>query len=357
MVEAFGSLKRMRGRRHGPYRPDLVLLDDIENDENVRSPEQRDKLERWLTRTVLKLGPANDTMDVFLIGTILHYDSVLSRVMRKPLWESRRFCALMCQPDRMDLWERWEEYLRNDGEPDADKWYREHQADMDAGAVVSWPAQRPLLALMKIRAEDRDAFDSELQNNPVSGESAIFTNVHFWVNRLKEWIFYGACDPSLGKRGKSRDPSAILVGGFSKSSGILDIVEAAICRRLPDRIIEDIIAFQAEYRCIKWAVESVQFQEYLRQQLVKVSAMRGCPVPALPVNPHDDKELRIESLQPHVKNGLIRFHSSQVVLLDQLRHYPAADHDDGPDCLEMLWTLVHPKKSGNPFKKIRLPWL
>jgi len=28
---------------------------------------------------------------------------------------------------------------------------------------------------------------------------------------------------------------------------------------------------------------------------------------------------------------------SQNTLIDQLRHYPKADHDDGPDALEMLW--------------------
>ena len=77
-IQAFGAGKRMRGLRHGPHRPDLVLLDDLENDENVRSPEQRDKLEGWLMRTVLSLGPADDSMDVIYIGTILHYDSVLA---------------------------------------------------------------------------------------------------------------------------------------------------------------------------------------------------------------------------------------------------------------------------------------
>lgn len=30
----------------------LVVLDDIENDEQVRSPEQREKLENWLKKTV-----------------------------------------------------------------------------------------------------------------------------------------------------------------------------------------------------------------------------------------------------------------------------------------------------------------
>ena len=50
-----------------------------------------------------------------------------------------------------------------------------------------------------------------------------------------------------------------------------------------------------------------------------------------------DKGLRIERLQPHVLNGSIRFHAGQSALLAQLRHYPMVDHDDGLDCLEMLW--------------------
>ncbi len=47
--------------------------------------------------------------------------------------------------------------------------------------------------------------------------------------------------------------------------------------------------------------------------------------------------LRIESLQPHIANGLILLHNSQSTLISQLRHFPKADHDDGPDALEMLW--------------------
>jgi hypothetical protein len=37
---------------------------------------------------------------------------------------------------------------------------------------------------------------------------------------------------------------------------------------------------------------------------------------------------------------LIRLHSSQSTLIEQLRHFPKADHDDGPDCLHMLWALA-----------------
>ena len=69
-------------------------------------------------------------------------------------------------------------------------------------------------------------------------------------------------------------------------------------------------------------------------------------MPAIPVQPHTDKILRIESIQPHMKNGLIRLHPSQTTLIDQLRHFPKADHDDGPDCLHMLWTLAVSRAAG-----------
>ncbi|HDL8306254.1 TPA: phage terminase large subunit [Yersinia enterocolitica] len=357
-VQVAGSGKKLRGLRHGPYRPDLVVLDDIENDEQVRSPEQREKLENWLKKTVLPLGTAGGKLDVIYIGTILHYDSVLSRTLKNPLWRVARFKALIRWPDNMSLWDTWEEILRNngqDGEMLANAYYQQHRADMDEGAIVSWSA-RPLYTLMLIRARDGHAtFDAEYQNDPVSGEDAIFAGegvFHFWVNRLAEWIFYGACDPSLGLRGNSRDPSALLVGGFNRHTGILDVVEAAIRKRVPDKIISDIIELQKVYRCQIWSVESVAFQEFLRTELIKRSAKAGIPVPARGVSPSADKLLRIESLQPHMVNGLIRLHSSQTTLIEQLRHFPKADHDDGPDALHMLWALVISGAGNFEFKAV-----
>lgn len=347
-VQAFGSGKRMRGLRHGPYRPDLVIGDDLENDENVRSPEQRDKLEGWLKRTVLQLGANDGSTDYLVVGSVLHYDSVLSRLLNNPLWHAKRFQAIVTWPARMDLWDRFEALLLNDGEEAALAYHTQHAAEMEDGAVVSWPSARPLLRLMVIRARDgHAAFDSEYQNDPVSGDEAPFAaSIIFWSQHDPDWVFYGALDPSLGKFGAGRDPAAILVGGFNRTSGVLDVIEARIAKRLPDRIIEDVISMQARYGCVGWAVEAVQFQEFLRTEIVKRSAQRGTPVPARAVTPHADKALRIESLQPHMANGLIRLRPDQRTLIEQLRHWPKADHDDGPDALQMLWAICHRAAAG-----------
>lgn len=345
-VEAFGSAKKIRGRRHGPHRPDLAIMDDIENDENVKTPAQRDKLQSFVTKGVLSLGPPDESMDAIIVGTVLHYDSVLARFLKNPLWNSKVFKAIIQWPDRMDLWDQFEELLFNGESPQlgmaaAMKLYNTHKADMERGAVVSWPSVRPLIKLMIKRArEGHSAFDSEQQNDPTSGDDAPFANsIRFWVNRLAEWIFYGACDPSMGKAGAGRDPSAIGVAGFNRETGVMDVVEAKIRKRTPDRIISDIIDVQQEYNCLVWGVETVQFQEFLATELVKRSAKAGVPVPMRMLLPIADKLMRIEGLQPHMHNGLIRLHPRLQTLVDQFRHFPNADHDDGPDMVCMLWML------------------
>lgn len=342
-IQAFGAGKRLRGLRHGPHRPDLALLDDLENDENVRSPEQRDKLEAWLMRTVLSLGPADDSMDIIYIGTVLHYDSVLSRVLKKPQWQGKTFRAVLRMPDRMDLWDIWEAIYKTPpaGPEKARAFYADHKAEMDKGAVVSWPTFRPLYTLMQKRAEDRGAFDAEQQNDPLAADSSPFASVmNYWRELPQPLLCFGACDPSLGKAGSGRDPSAILVGGLHRESMSLFILEARICKRHPDRIIQDIISLQRRYNCLAWAVETVQFQEFFAEVLVREAARQGIPLPVRPIKNASDKILRIESLQPYFAQKRIFLHPDQHGLCDQLRHFPMADHDDGPDALEMLWRIA-----------------
>ena len=335
-VEGLGALQKLRGRRHGPHRPDLMFFDDLENDEQVRSPEQRQKLENWVYRAALQVGPPDGSMDVIWVGTVLHFDAVLVRAAKKPMWRVTEFQAIVRWPDRMDLWDQFEEVYQNDGEPTARAFYAAHKAEMDAGAVVNWPSIQPLVELMLKRSESHDAFQTEYQNKPMSDGNP-FGDLKFWVQVRRDLVFFGAIDPSLGRKSKGRDPSAILIGGMDRLTGTMDLVEASIRRRLPDLIIADTIALQREYGCVLWFVEAVQFQEFLRTSLMVEAAKQGVGISAIPITPSSDKNLRIERLQPPISAGLIRLHQSQTTLIDQLQQWPNADHDDGPDCLDMLW--------------------
>jgi predicted phage terminase large subunit-like protein len=347
-VRIGGTGKKIRGMKHGPYRPDLIFLDDLENDENVKDKRQRDKVEKFVLSAVLGLAPPAGGMDVFWVGTSLHYDAAINRVARAPGWRRRVFKSIMQWPDNMPLWEQWEAIYTRPGideekaaaEAEALAFYQTHKAAMDAGAQVSWPEVRPLYRLMTMRAINHDAFNQEQQNEAGNDETAPFKGLQFWVNRLPEWIFFGACDPSLGKQGTARDPSAILVGGLNRNTMVLDVVVADICRRVPDLIISRLIDLQAEYACVAWAIETVQFQAFLYTEILKRAALRGVAFPGVPVSPSTDKNLRIMSMQPHIANGLIRSHRNHSTLNEQLLFYPEADHDDGPDALDMLKNLA-----------------
>lgn len=336
-VEGLGALQKIRGRRHGPFRPGLIFLDDLENDENVRTPEQRKKLEDWIDKAVNEVGPPDGSLKIFYVGTILHFDAVLARKAKSKAWNTIKFQAIMHWPDRMDLWEKFEEAFHNDGPDAATAYYEAKKAEMDAGAIVNWPTMQSLLFLMLKRAKSHSSFATEYQNKPIS-EGNPFGTLTYWVQRKVNLIHFGAIDPSLGKKAKKgRDPSAILIGGFDPLEGTMDLLEASIRKRLPDIIISDAIAMQIEYRCHLWFVEAVQFQEFLRTTLMKDAAKAGVALPAMPVIPQANKDLRIERLQPPISAGLIRINSTQTTLIDQLQQWPNADHDDGPDALDMLW--------------------
>lgn len=344
-----GTGKKLRGMRHGPYRPDLIFLDDLENDENVRDKAQRDKVEKFVLAAVVGLAGPRGGMDIFWPGTSLHYDAAINRVSRKPGWRRRVFRSIMQWPDRMDLWEKWEGIYTSGGDDDEAKaaaegealaFYLANKKAMDKGARVSWPDVRPLYRLMTMRVVDHDAFNQEQQNEAGNDETAPFKDIQFWVDRRNDWLFFGAIDPSMGKKAKARDPSAILVGGLNRDTMVLDVVEADIARRVPDLIISRAIDLQREYRCLLWSVECIAFQEFLYTELLKRAGHAGIAFPAQPGPTGRDKDLAILSLQPYVANGQIRPHRSQSVLIEQLKFYPEADHDDGPDCLEMLHKIA-----------------
>jgi predicted phage terminase large subunit-like protein len=129
-----------------------------------------------------------------------------------------------------------------------------------------------------------------------------------------------------------------LIGGFDRATGVLDIIEASIARRLPDVIISDVIALAKIYRPALWFIETVQFQEFFRTEVMKRAAIENVALPAIPVIPIADKQLRIQRLQPPVAAGLIRLNSGQKTLIEQLQQWPTGAHDDGPDCMEMLYS-------------------
>jgi len=358
-IEAIGSGKKIRGRKHRNWRPDLLVLDDVENDENVRTPEQRKKLESWFLKAVSKAG--DDYTDIIYIGTLLHYDSLLAKTLANPGYKAIKYRAVLSFSTADVLWDEWERLFtdlgNDDRAADALDFFQSHQAEMLTGTAVLWPEKLSYYDLMVMRVSEGDAsFNSEMQNEPINPDDCLFLEEWFeYYNEAEitfnsqDYQFFGFVDPSLGKSKRS-DFSAIVTIARHKASGFMYVLDADIERRHPDRIISDVLekerwlrrAYGRGYK--DFGAETNQFQWFLKEELKKAAAQAGLYIPITEVQQTSDKTLRIQTLQPDIKNKYIKFNSRHKRLLEQLQHFPMGAHDDGPDALEGCRALAKKAK-------------
>ena len=69
----------IRGLLYKQYRPDVIILDDVEDLASVKTQEGRDKLYDWYTGDIVPLGDLNTR--IFFLGTRLHRDDLPSRLI------------------------------------------------------------------------------------------------------------------------------------------------------------------------------------------------------------------------------------------------------------------------------------
>lgn len=70
----------VRGLRHEQYRPDLVICDDAEDLNSIKTKEGRDKTFVWFTGEVLPIG--DQETKFIIVGNLLHEDSLLMRLRK-----------------------------------------------------------------------------------------------------------------------------------------------------------------------------------------------------------------------------------------------------------------------------------
>lgn len=363
-IAAFGAEQKIRGRKHQKARPTLIICDDLENEADVRSEDNRRNLREWFTRTLTKAGTSNT--NIVVAGTILHPDSLLAGLTQRegaPGWITRIHRAVLSFSSRPDLWERWaaiysgrEDHLGQTGPDGAEAHYQEKREEMLEGAEVLWPEREDYLELMKIRLHDGQAsFDSEKQNQPINPEECYFTDAdfHYWDDEYPtamdlfeamdgHGIFYGACDPSMGHEGKRHDDAAVVTLLKDERTGVMYVVDAVIRRRRLLELIQDIIDLHRDRHFDAFGMETNQFQQFLSEELDRQSRACKAYVPVIDITNTRDKAGRIQRLQPMISTGRIRFSRRHTTLLQQLKQFPLAAHDDGPDALEMaVRTIDH----------------
>ena len=365
-VFAKSSGQSLRGSSYNNIRPEVVILDDLENDEAVETENQRKKLYDWFMKVLMPIG---NPRTVFLyVGSVLHYAALLYKVLTDSKFNNwnRAIYKAVYTFSESPCWTVWEEIFNDLSDPDAAKnaadYFEEHRNEMMDGVKIMWEGRNFGLfehldcsyeekmrlsrdnwyqELMILRMQDDEAFNSEYQNNPMTEASRVFkeswikANYYDETNLPKMKQIYASVDLSMGKS-RTSDYSAIVFVGRGMDNYFY-VLEADIERRSPDVIINDILLYLDKYngRLDGFIVEENVFQEFFSKTLQQTAVDMGLYVNWISARStaSDNKGTRIRSLAPKIKQGYIKFNKNHRVLESQLKNFPK-DHDDAPDCLE-----------------------
>ena len=149
-------------------------------------------------------------------------------------------------------------------------------------------------------------------------------------------------DASKGRSDKQGDYCAIVFLGVGKDR--LIYVDAIVERIPLDQIVRKTILFCDEKKPQYVGIEAEQFQELLVHEFRRQCNQAGkLNWPLHMMTTHGvPKVSRIRRLSQYICAREFRFNPESPgcrLLVDQLMDFPLADHDDGPDALEMCTRL------------------
>ena len=147
-IQAKGSEQKVRGIKWAGKRPDLIVCDDLENDEIVMNPDRREKFRRWFMNALIPCG--SDTCWVRVVGTILHLDSMLQRLLEDETWTSLFYEA-------------------ENGNFENMLWPEQYSSERLRTIYKAYKAQN-----------DPEGYSQEYRNRPVAIEDAFFNADYFF---------------------------------------------------------------------------------------------------------------------------------------------------------------------------------
>jgi predicted phage terminase large subunit-like protein len=326
-VLARGSGQKVRGLRHRQHRPDMVVMDDIENDQGVRNPQQVDKLLRWITGSVFPCIEQKGSL--FIIGTILARKSALYTLLYGEdytAWIRKTYRALVPSP------------IGGEGKG-------------EGGLRPLWPERHSLESLKhKKEIIGSVQFNREYQNDP-KDEEGIFREDwlrYYHPSELqgKQLDVYTFIDPSVDGKDTSDYKAIITIG---RAEGIFYVLDAFIKKVSIDAMLRAVYTRFEQFRPLVIGIEDNVFQKLLLREFDAMAAKTGQYLPMRGVTHTANKQGRITSLSALVERGIIRFqrnHSDQAVLIEQLIYFPTSTvNDDGPDALEAAIALANVRQA------------
>lgn len=325
---ARGRGAQVRGLNHRGVRPQLILVDDVEDKESVETEAQREKTRRWFFADVIPALPTIGKGRLIVIGTMLHPDALLPTLASDDRFTVVKF-----------------------GIKDADGDYLWSEAIDEAKDEVNKKSYA--------NAGQLSSYYMEYHNEPRSEETALFKRE--WIRYSepsKEERIVGAatyCDPALSER-KTAD-EAVVITVLQTDKGKVYVTDgwgerghvSGSSEKLTENIIDEFFRqhkIRAGTNHASFAgCEANAYQGALiitmRQEMFK----RGYYFNLEPVTHSNKKNERIVGiLQPRFQNGFIYFTRKFPKLEAQLLDYrPKQDQaDDWPDALAGAVKLLDP---------------
>lgn len=300
-IQALGSGQSLRGIKHDDQRPDLVFGDDLENRDDVATPERRPKKIDWWSFDVM---PAMDPAGRWrMAATPLHPESLPETLAKDLEVITHRFPWYYLHPET--------------GEP-----------------ASSWPERFPVDEILKTEATYRRrgrivGFNQEFMCQSESPEMKPFKPDMIRVEpQIRTWqAVYSFTDPARAGRSARRGASTTGRVVWSWIHARLVVWDAVGTHWAPDEIVDDLFAVNTEYQPTWMGVEEDGLNEFLMQPIRQQQATRGVVLPIQGLRAPLNKTDFIRGLQPFFKAGEVIFAKELPTLKEQLMGFPTGEID------------------------------
>lgn len=313
---AIGAGQSPRGSRNEAVRPDVLLVDDMDTDEDCMNPDTINKRWDWWEKALYPTRSVSEPTLVIFCGNIIAKD-----------------CCVVRAGEMADHWD-----IINIRDRDGHSTWPQKNSEEDIDRTLS-----------KLSTK---AAQGEYFNNPIS-EGEIFKEMHYGrippLSKFKFLVEYG--DPAPGEnRSKNSSTKAVILLG--KLKGKLYVIRPFVDRALNAEFIDWYISCDEYvggrvpvYRYMENnKLQDPFFQQVFKPLLRKVRAERGIDLYIRGDEQRKtDKFTRIEAnLEPLNREGNLILNEEfrddphmkrleeQFLLITPRLKFPA----DGPDCVE-----------------------
>lgn len=368
-VEAISSTSPMRGRKYKNVRPDLIVLDDYQSEDDVRTEEAREKKWKRYSDDVkfAKQRPVRRNGKVIKKGTVLmawgtqqHKECFYSRLIKSPTWKFKKEKGVLV--DDVDehfnsgLWLEFKSILNNfkndDRLQDAKEFYYQNEYKMQFDTL--WSEFWDCLELALDYFENPNSFKQEVQGDVDSIGEKWFKTINTEPRDVIEthrFIKTMLCvDPASGG-GRKNDYSAYLVGSQADNGlkygrkGELAKINA---RQEFDKYIDHMIKILLDYPDITHvSIEKNTFNGADANQLEKKikdhEILKYRNITILNDSQKKNKDDKISTIVPFVNRGEFIFAEEDEDFIKQLLEFAGQKfslHDDAADVSSEFWLKI-----------------